>query len=266
VQDADHRLAIKDLVYLPHLASSLSVGGLSLETPARPSIWPEHCVDLPLVIDRNVIVVGGADTNFWHAAFFEPTYQRFAEPRSTIPLALELREAGDPLPRYGSRRLSVQLAGDIPGLSGSPPYTLDERLFPTYGMILACQNPFTLRSDPQAWCVFLAGARSLGTSGAVLALAAMVHAMRRDQQQDFGSLVDTEDPTVKARVSAVLCRTTRVEVGARRLEGGISTRSVRSIPVDRLDGDYSDTYVPAEVEVLDYSSGVPTWRLLTPAP
>src|SRR5699024_5729347 len=80
VQDTDHTLAVKDLVYLPELAAALG----ATEPPAR---WPEHCVDPVLLADRDVVGVGGPDTNFWHGALFEPVAREFGNPESSVPLA-----------------------------------------------------------------------------------------------------------------------------------------------------------------------------------
>jgi hypothetical protein len=62
---------------------------------------------------------------------------------------------------------------------------LDERLYPTYAMILACRNPYAAALDQSHWCVFIAGTRSLGTSAAVLALTMMIGRMRDGPELNF---------------------------------------------------------------------------------
>ena len=117
VQDVDHTLAVKDLVFLPELAAALG------HTAEAPVMWPEHCVDPMLLAEHDVVVVGGPDTNFWHGALFEPVAREFARPPSSVPLALDMREPGV-LPSYGSRSLTTVLAGSgrssrTPAASGS---------------------------------------------------------------------------------------------------------------------------------------------------
>jgi hypothetical protein len=257
--DADHLLAVKDLIYLPQLYSVLGrgheqTGGI------RPFVWPEHCVDPALLGSHDLIIVGGGDTNFWHAALFEPIWQRFTEPRSTIPLAVDLRDATADLGRYGSRGINVRLAGEVPGV-GASPRVLDERSFPTYAIILGCDNPFSTR-QPAHWCVFVAGTRSLGTSGAVLALAAIIQDMEAENTSNYFSLVLTDDSDVHAGVSGLLLRVTRVEQAWHWVGGKLERRQQRSIPTDHPDPQYSDSYIPVEVEFFDNRTGQGAWRKL----
>ena len=56
------------------------------------------------------MVVGGPDTNFWHGALFEAVVREFSTPRSSVPLALDMRDDGSP-PTYGSRSMTVRLGG-----------------------------------------------------------------------------------------------------------------------------------------------------------
>src|SRR5205085_2732866 len=107
-QDVDHMLAVKDIVYLPELAAALRPGTATLER--EPFTWPEHCVDMAFLAEHDVVVVGGGDSNFWHAALFEPVRQAFLKPLSTVPLALDLRDAGGDISFYGSRAINVNLA------------------------------------------------------------------------------------------------------------------------------------------------------------
>src|SRR5439155_18077822 len=172
---------------------------------AEPFLWSEQCVDLEFLAAHDVVVVGGGDSNFWHAALFEPVLQSFAKPRSTIPLALDLCDHSGDLSFFGSRSINVAPAGkeQIPGLERARRFELDERRFPTCAMILAVENPFARALRRAHWCAFVAGTRSVGTSAAVLALAAMVRQMRLDESVDYGSLVETDEPDVRARVSAL---------------------------------------------------------------
>ncbi|HKA09028.1 MAG TPA: hypothetical protein VKI99_00995 [Candidatus Dormibacteraeota bacterium] len=257
--DADHMLAVKDLIYLPHLYRAIYPEPPDMDV-AEPFIWPEHCVDPPLLAARNIVLVGGGDTNFWHGAVFEAVWRKFAEPPSTIPLAMHFRHATAGGGRYDSRGLNVSLAGELPG-AGRGENVLDERLFPTYAMILGCDNPFSTRTPPHR-CVFVAGTRSLGTGGAVLALAAVAANIRHQPGADYWSLVSSVDDKVRAGVSALLCRVTRVQIAWRRIEGHLYGREQRSIPTDRPDPFYSDTAVPAEVEFLDNRAEPSVWRAL----
>jgi hypothetical protein len=261
VQDTDHTLAIKDLVFIPELASALNEGA---HRPEAPVMWPEHCVDPAQLAQRDVVVVGGPDTNFWHGALFEPVARSFAAPPSSVPLALDLRDAAGELPAYGSRSISVVLANTSAILrhTREERTELDERLYPTYGMILTCRNPFAAAVGRSHWCTFVAGTRSLGTSGAVLALVMMLRAMRRDPSLNFFSEVPTDSPKVRARVSAVLCRTVGVEQAVLRRDGRLTAREVRRLAPEGLDPRYSDSYIPTEVEHLSYAEESPRWATL----
>jgi hypothetical protein len=257
VQDTDHTLAVKDLVFLPELAAALGAAEV-------PVLWPEHCVDPELLADRDVVVVGGPDTNFWHGALFEPVAREFAVPPSSVPLALDMREPGDDLPTYGSRMLTAQLAGSgaVFPHSRAERVQLDERLYPTHAMVLACRNPYAAAVGKSRWCVFTAGTRSLGTSGAVLALTLMLRAMRADPAVNFASEVPTSSGRVRARVSAVLVRIAEVEQAALVRDGQPTPRRRRRLPPEGLDPHYSDSYVPTEVDLLSYDTGEPAWRTL----
>ena len=257
-QDTDHMVATRDLVYLTNLSQSLRGRDGSWTAEAEPFIWPEHCVDLPFLTQHDLCVIGGGDTNFWHAALFEPVFQRFHEPESTIPLALDLRETENPF--YSSRTIAVRLADRerIPGLEGARRFELDERNFPTCGMILACANPFASASEHSHWCVFIAGTRSLGTAGAVLGLAAMLERMRADDRVNYFSAVETTQPGVRALVSALLIRVVEVEYAAE----SDRERGRWRIPTDRPDPDYRDSYVPTAVEYLDNTGEAPEWKPL----
>ena len=260
VQDVDHTLAVKDLVFVPELAA-----GLRGDDPMAdaPIMWPEHSVDPGLLAERDVVLLGGPDTNFWHGAMFEAAAREFARPPSSVPLAMDLREEGV-FPTYGSRSMTVQLAGarSVFSHSREERVELDERLYPTYAMVLACRNPYAAAVGRSHWCVFVAGTRSLGTSGGVLALAMMLQAMRRDPEVNFFSEVPTDSPKVRARVSAVLCRTVVVEQAALRRDGRIVPRQRRRLAPEGLDPHYSDSYVPLEVEYLSYAGSEPVWAPL----
>jgi hypothetical protein len=260
-QDIDHMLAVKDIVYLPELAQALRPEGLAGE----PFMWPEHTVDMPFLASHDIVVVGAGDSNFWHAALFEPVRQSFLNPPSTIPLALDLRDSGDsPISFYGSRQINVALASKqrIPGLEKARRFELDERRFPTCAMLLAVENPFARALQRSHWCVFVSGMRSLGGSGAVLALAVMVDRMRRDPELNYCSLVETAEPNVHAKVSALLVRTTEVEYAAEAPQGKSAPRGQREVPTDRPDPDYRDSYMAVGVEYLDNLGETPVWRPL----
>jgi hypothetical protein len=262
-QDIDHMLAIKDILYVPELAQALRPQGF--DATAEPFMWPEHHVDMPFLASHDLVVIGGGDSNFWHAALFEPVRQSFLNPPSTIPLALDLLDSGDSgVPFYGSRLINVRLAGKerIPGLEKARRYELDERRFPTCAMIVAVENPFARALGRDHWCVFVSGMRSLGGSGAVLALAALLDAMRSDPELNYASLVETAEPDVHARVSALLVRTTMVEYAAEAVDGTVVPRGRRAVPADRPDPEYRDSYSAIGVEYLDNVEGPPEWRPL----
>lgn len=259
VQDTDHTLAVKDLVFLPELAAALGPGDGS-----APVMWPEHCVDPLLLAEHDLVVVGGPDTNFWHGALFEPVAREFADPPSSVPLALDMREPGEP-PSYGSRRLIAQLSGSgaVFPHSRAERVELDERLYPTHAMILACRNPYAAALGRSRWVVFVAGTRSLGTSGAVLALTLMLRRMRADPEADFASEVPIGSSRVRARVAAALVRVAEVEQAALRRDGELHPRQRRRLTPEGLDPYYSDSYVPTEVDLLGYDGGDhPQWTTL----
>jgi hypothetical protein len=255
VQDVDHTLAVKDLVFVPELAAALRGDDLMADAPL---MWPEHCVDPGLLAERDVVVVGGPDTNFWHGALFEAASREFAEPRSSVPLAMDMREEGA-FPTYGSRSITVLLgqSEEVFPYGREGRVELDERLYPTYAMILACRNPFAAALGRSHWCVFVAGTRSLGTSGAVLTLALMLQAMRADPDLNYFVEVPTDSAKVHAPVSAALCRTIEVEQAALRRDGRLTPRQRRRLPPENLDQHYSDSYIPVEVEHLSYAGGGP---------
>jgi hypothetical protein len=263
-QDPDHTLAIRDLAYLPDLVLALQEVGARIESPVT---WPEHCVDPMLIASRDVIVIGGPDTNFWHAALFEAVSREFEAPRSSVPLAMSLRELRNGLPVYGSRSILLQLfePTDLPRMGGAI-VELDERLFPTYGMILACRNPFAAAVGISRWCVFVAGTRSLGTSGAVLGLTAMLRGMQNDSDLNFSSTVGTFRPGVQAQVTAILCRTSQVERAMIRREDKVIERQRQELPRVGLDPYYSDTYLPTSIEYLHYVGTESSWEPLCSIP
>jgi hypothetical protein len=255
--DVDHTMAVKDLVFVPELAAAL--GG-----PGEPAMLPEHCVDPELLSRRDVVVIGGPDTNFWHGALFEPVAAEFATPRGPVPLAFDLRDLTQGTAVYGSRSMSVQLTnfGAVFPHTREDRADLDERLYPTYGMALAVRNPFAAACGRSHWCVFVAGTRSLGTSGAVLGLTRMLRAMRDDADRTFFSYVPTRRPGLSAPVSAVLFRTSEVERSVLRRGGRLVPRERHHLPPEGGDPDYSDSYVPTVVEYLHYDDENPRWVAL----
>jgi hypothetical protein len=264
-QDVDHTLAVKDLVFVPELAAALTDDRLTDDRLAGPVMLPEHCVDPTLLAERDVVVIGGPDTNFGHGALFEPVAREFAVPPSAVPLALDLRDLGGGFPVYGSRSISVQLTdlGAVFHHTREERADLDERLYPTYGMALATRNPFAAAIGRSHWCVFVAGTRSLGTSGAVLGLVRMLRAMRADDELNFFSCVPTTTPGLSARVSAVLFRTLEVEQSVLRRGGELIPRTRRVLAPEGIDPHYSDSYIPVGVEYLSYAGRTPRWQPLS---
>jgi hypothetical protein len=265
-QDVDHTLAVKDLVFVPELAAALTGTALTGDPGilAGPVMLPEHCVDPNLLAERDVVVIGGPDTNFWHGALFEPVARQFEAPLSAVPLALELRDLSTGFPVYGSRSMSVRLTdlGAVFHHTREERADLDERLYPTYGMALATRNPYAAAIGRSHWCVFVAGTRSLGTSGAVLGLVRMLTAMRADDELNFSSLVPSTSPGLSGRVSAVLYRTVEVEQAMLRRGGELTERQLRTLPPEGIDPHYSDSYIPVGVEYLSYAGPTPEWRML----
>jgi hypothetical protein len=147
--------------------------------------------------------------------------------------------------------------------SRSEQVQLDERLYPTHAMILACRNPFAAAAGRSRWVVFVAGTRSLGTSGAVLALTLMLRRMRADPEANFYSEVPTGSRRVRAQVSAALIRVAEVEQAVLRRDGSVQPRQRRRMAPEGLDPHYSDSYMPTEVDVLAYGTGdAPQWTTL----
>jgi hypothetical protein len=262
--DTEHSIAIRDLIFLPHLAVALRAAGFDATRPADPFMWPEHCVDIQFLAAHDLVVVSGGDTNFWHGAIFEPIYRAFTDPKSTVPLACDMRDPTGELSFYGSASINLNVHNRhlIPGLEKARRHELDERRFPTSAMILAVDNPFARALGRDHWCAFVAGPRSLGTSGAVLGLAAALEQMRADPSLNYTTLVDTEDPDVTAAVSALLVRTVKCEFAADDYTGVFRARGINDIPTDRPDPDYRDSYVPVGVEYLDNHGEIPIWRPL----
>ncbi len=263
-QDPDHTLAIRDLVFVPELVLALREAGACLGTPVT---WPEHCIDPMVIASHDVIVIGGPDTNFWHAALYEAVSRQFDVPGSSIPLAMGLRELRNGFPVYGSRSMLVSLhnPAGLPKPEGGV-LEMDERLFPTFGMILACRNPFAAAVGVSRWCVFVAGTRSLGTSGAVLGLAAILRQLRADPGLNFSSTARTARDGVHARVAAVLTRTTQVERAIVRRDGQILDRGRHELAPVGLDPGYSDTYLPTGIEYLEYDGLRSAWQPLCAIP
>jgi hypothetical protein len=133
-------------------------------------------------------------------------------------------------------------------------------------MIMACRNPFAAAVGQSRWCVFVAGTRSLGTSGAVLGLAAMLRQLRGDPGLNFSSTVRTTRDGVQAQVSAVLSRTSQVEQAMLRRDGHVLGRQRHTLPPVGLDPGYSDSYLPTNVEYLRYEGAHSAWRPLCAIP
>src|SRR5262249_56247472 len=111
-------------------------------------------------------------------------------------------------------------------------------------------------------CVGVGGTRRLGNGGAVLALAAVAANIRHQPGTDYWSLVSSVDEKVRAGVSALLCRVTRVQVAWRRIEGHLHRREQRSIPTNRPDPFSNDSAAPAGGGVLDKLADTPGWGAL----
>jgi hypothetical protein len=254
--DDDHSFASRDVCYLAELGGELT----ALGTPARPLCMPEHCVDIDMLAEHDLVILSGPDTNFWHAVLYETVALRFEQPSSSIPLALSLRDtttSGTPI--YGSSDMFVHLkdVARATAWRGEPDTArLAETVRPTCGMILATSNPL---ADPASgrWCVFLAGLRSLGTMAATLCFTSLLRALRTDEHADLWSLVPLDGLADSyGRVAAALVRADVVEAAADT--GG--PRARRSLPHDRPDPDYRDSYVVKAAEVLDTTGEAAIWR------
>ena len=258
-QETEHTLAVRDLAALSHLTEAYPSRTPLAETSL--AIFPEHCLDAAEAEERDLLIVGGPDSNFWHSYLFEALWQRFQG--ATVPLALSMRRGDDrEKGHYGAYALRSRIAGlsESLGLDESASVALTERSNPTYGMVLLATNPL---SEGRHWVCFLAGTRSLGTVGACWSLAAMIEQMRADPELNFGTYVETEEAGVRAGVAALLCRVTKVHYASWRDAGGkIQPGGTRRVPTDAPDLHYLDSYVPAEVEAFTLRDGKGQWEVI----
>lgn len=253
-----HGVAVRDLIYLPQLAAALGVGSPG----AAPFVWPEHCVDPGMLAEHDLVVVGGPDTNAWHALLFE-YFAREAEPTpSESAVALDLRTGDGKEARYGAEALSVRLHGANVAFGGEGVVRLHEARYPTVGMLLACENPLARAVGNRRWCVFAAGNHSLGTSGAVLALAEVLERMRRSddpRELDPASPLRLPRPPRDADgrpvagplVSATLLAVDEVLRAGSPGTGPHGVRGRRRIPVESRDPGYHSSFVPTRVRRFD---------------
>ncbi|MET8581341.1 hypothetical protein ABZX39_10665 [Streptomyces collinus] len=255
---AQRLLPVRDLTFTTRLATALVAGS---DQPV-PDLTPEHCADPVQLARHDVVVVGGPDTNFWHAVLFEPLHREFAFPASSVPLAFGMRRERDGgVPVYGNTIASVLSAdGD-----GEPRHAstaaFGHVLQPTYGMILACRNPLAAALGLSRWCVFVAGTTSLGTAGAVLALSRLLGRLSADPDANVATVVPTAHPRVRAQVSAVLCRVTEVEQSQVRSNGRVIPRQRRRLPGEGpVPSEFDDFWLPTGCEILDRSAAEPRWR------
>ncbi|MFJ4948851.1 hypothetical protein [Streptomyces sp. NPDC088760] len=258
--DGDHSGAVRDLTFAAQLAAALTEPG-----HAVPLLMPEHCVDARQLADHDVVVVGGPDVNFWHAALYETVFASFATPASSVPLAMGMRSERKGVANYGSTYVHVNLdglAGVFP-LAESDTYDIDDRLYPAYGMILACRNPFAAALGKSHWCTFVAGLTSVATAGSVHALAEILHVMRADPERNFHSPVPTTGRNVQANVSALLCRVMEVEYPIMRRDGALVPRQRHSLPAEGRDPHHSSSGTPTKVQYLDFRGAQPLWRDVT---
>jgi hypothetical protein len=223
---------------------------------------PEHCVDARQLAEHDVVVVGGPDVNFWHAALYETVFASFATPASSVPLAMGMRNDRKGTANYGSTYVHVNLSGlaDVFPLAESDAYDIDDRMYPAYGMILACRNPFAAAVGKSHWCAFVAGLTSVATAGSVRALTEMLHVMRADPESNFHSPVPTVSEAVHANVSAVLCRVVEVEYPVMRRDGVLVPRQRHSLPTEGRDPHHSSSGIPTKVQYLDFHGAQPLWR------
>ncbi|MCZ0990694.1 hypothetical protein [Streptomyces diastatochromogenes] len=254
---AQRLLPVRDLTFTTGLATALVAG---TDQPV-PQLTPEHCVDPVQIARHDVVIVGGPDTNFWHAVLFEPLHREFAFPASSVPLAFGMRRERDGgVPVYGNAIASVVSvdAGSDP--RHAPGAVFGHVLQPTYGMILACRNPLAAALGISRWCVFVAGTTSLGTAGAVLALSRILGRLSGDPDANVSTVVPTVHPQVRAQVSAVLCRVTEVEQSYVRSNGRVIPRQRRPLPGEGpVPAEFDDFWLPTRCEVLDCSDLQPRW-------
>lgn len=261
-EDLDFAVAMRDLVYVPDL-----VRALQRHVPLRsPALMPEHCVDPLLLATNNVVVIGGPDTNFWHAALFEAVREGYENPASTVPLAFDTSEPapGPGMRRYGSVGLKHRIAAHVTSHAPEVAHgALHERAQPTYGMLMLVENPWARASGHSRWVLFLAGTRSIGTAGALLATTCILDRLADGDLEDVTTAIETTSPGTYAEVSAALIRAVEVEEPC-RVAGGrlISPRNVRPIPSDRPDPLYRDGMVPSAVELLNPADAGQVWMRL----
>lgn len=268
--EEEHTLAIRDLLYAADLRVAFDrLVGSDCEA-AQPFIWPEHCVDPLQLADHDLIIVGGPDTNYWHGLLYEMAFRAFAHPPSEIPLALGMRKRVGARPMYSSEAIYTSLWQAMRQFysdrADDPDWPIDERSFPTTGMIVACRNPLRRPGDDTVRrCFFVAGPRSLGTSGALLGLAEVVSRLAADEASDFWSLVPSlgAPDELAGLVSALLVRVTEVErQPARADQDGPTTRSVHRMADVGPDPGYHDSFVPVSVEYLRYEGVEAAWAPL----
>ncbi|MEU4092279.1 hypothetical protein [Streptomyces sp. NPDC026673] len=257
---AQRLLPVRDLTFTTALATALVAGS---DQPVPP-LTPEHCVDPLQIAQHDVVIVGGPDTNFWHAVLFEPLHQEFALPASSVPLAFRMRRERDGgIPVYGNTIASAVRDGQGHDERHASSSLFGHVLQPTYGMILACRNPLAAALGLSRWCVFVAGTTSLATAGAVLALSRVLRRMSGDRDTNLSTVVPTAHPHVRAQVSAALCRVTEVEQSSVRSNGRVIPRQRRPLPAaGPVPDGFHDFWLPTRCELLDCSDSdsQPRWH------
>jgi hypothetical protein len=258
--DVNHTFASRDFCYVAELSQQLARIG----TPSTPVSRPEHCVDPDLLAEHDLVVLAGPDTNFWHAALYEAVARRFERPQSSVPLAVGLRDdSSHGLPIYGSADLFTRVVGAARSVGlradAAGAVRISEVARPTMGFVLATTNPLSDPARPR-WCVFSAGLRSVGTMAATLCLTSLLRALRADERRDFWSLVPSPDVSgAVGTVAAMLVRASTVEAAG----APDGARTARTMPHDRPDPDYRDSYIVTGAEVLDCHPAEPAWRPVT---
>ena len=250
--EEDHGVRTRDYAFLADLAGAVAKRGGNVE---RPFIWPEHTVDPFMLADHNVVVVGGPDTNFWHAALLELSHQAFTLPPSPIRLGVSTRsDQSGGVPTYGMEQVWVDVPGldrVIPEVPPGRPAVMHANRYPSYAFILAMDNRLAMAKGKRRAVVLVFGMRSLATTAAVSALATV-----------FGSELSGLpcNTTLSARVvapsSVWIVRVTEAECMAR---SSGEPREVLSVPSSGAMSTYHDSLMPRALEILTGTAGAIGW-------
>jgi|GEM_PF-2798168 len=222
----------KDLWAIPSLCQELHV----------QELLPEHMVDNEVLRNSNLILIGGGDTNSMTALLEQAMIDRFGQ--ASIPFAPRLVDPSLGSPNvHNSEAIYIPVAhpdqyeSTVFDAAGMPWRKMDERHFPTLGMVRKTCNPF---NSERAY-VLACGVRSLGTMGAVAALTA---AIRGDDQSGISMQIQEVD-SHSFEAGAFLTVVTEVH----RVGGSDRDSTVSPIKLNGPDNNYRDSDRPHEIGI-----------------